>query len=135
MIANDLIKALEGKWNNTGIGLGDNFPVGTENFIEIMRIKDAHTLSIKCEGLREGVVSASEWRIELIDDKVSMDHGSYVAHGKKENNVYTLVGYDNGKEIRHRIVTLGDKVIFIREFFFEGKCTQLDFSYLIKIME
>ena len=135
MTANDLVKALAGKWKNTGIGIVNNSPVGFDNFIEIMQVKDPHTLSIRCEGLREGVVSASDWRIELINDDVSMDQGSYVARGKRENNVYNLVGYDKGLEIRHRIVVLGDKIIFHREFWTDGKATQVDFSYLVKMVE
>jgi hypothetical protein len=135
MIANDLVKALEGKWKNNGVGLVDGAPVGFDNFVEILWVKDEHTLSIKCEGLSEDIVSASEWRIELIDDKIAMDQGAYTAHGNRENNVYNLVGYDNGKEIRHRIITLGDKVVFHREFWIEGKVTQIDFTYLVKITD
>lgn len=135
MKANDLIEALVGKWKNTGIPLADDTPVAVENFIEVLSIKDAHTLSIKCEGLREGVVSASDWRIELIEDKVAMDQGTYVAHGNRENNVYNLIGYENGKEVRHRIITLGDKVVFIREFWSDGKVSHVDFSYLVKMKE
>lgn len=135
MNANDLVKALEGKWKNNGIGLVDGSPVGFDNFIEIMQVKDRHTLSIKCEGLREDVVSASDWCIELIGNKVAMDQGTYTAHGTREGNVYTLVGHDNGKEVRHRIVTLGDKVIFHREFWIDGKVTQVDFTYLTKMKD
>lgn len=76
MKANDLVKSLEGKWDNFGIGICDGEPVARENFTEILTIKGEHTLSIRCEGFSEGVVSASEWRIELIGDKVSMDQGS-----------------------------------------------------------
>jgi hypothetical protein len=132
IVANDLIKALEGRWINSGIGLIDGAPVGTDNFIEILAAKDEHTLSIKCEGLRTEVASASDWRIELIGDDVSMDQGSYVAKGRRQNNVCTLVGYDEGKEIRHRIVVLGDKVAFLREIWSDGKAIQIDFSYLVR---
>lgn len=149
MKSNDLIKALEGKWNNFGISLVDGMPVGTEQFIEILSIQDEHNLSIQCEGLQENVISAQKWSIELIGDQISMDQGTYLAKGFRENNLYKLVGIDQGKEFRHQIYVLGDKIIFLRETWEQEKAcavasrnvsleklwrvTQIDFSYLVKI--
>lgn len=129
---NDLVKFLVGKWNNMSFEISDKNPVKTEEYAETMVVKDADTLTITAHGFRDGKDLTKDMHLEVRGNKVTMSQGSFKATGTREDSVYSLKGIYEGQEFRFRLYTLGDKYVFHRETWKDGKIQQIDMSYLIR---
>ncbi|MEK6706675.1 MAG: hypothetical protein AABZ06_12895 [Bdellovibrionota bacterium] len=130
--ANELVQFLTGKWDNVSFEISDGKPVKNEAYPETMIIKDADTLTITAHGFRDGKDLTKDMKLELRGDELTMSQGSFVAKGKREDKVYTLKSLFQGTEFRFRLYTLGDKYVFHRETWKDGKIQQIDMSYLTR---
>ncbi len=70
--------------------------------------------------------------LEVRGKKVTMSQGTFKATGIREDAVYSMKGIFEGTEYRFRLYTLGDKYVFHRETWKDGKIQQIDMSYLIR---
>jgi hypothetical protein len=130
--ANDLVNFLEGKWDNISFEISDGKPVKKEEYPETMIIKDPDTLTITAHGFRDGKDLTKDMKLEVRGENVTMSQGDFSASGKREDNVYSLKSLYKGSEFRFRLYTLGDKYVFHRETWKDGKIQQIDMSYLIR---
>ncbi len=69
-------------------------------------------------------------RLAVRGTEVTLSQGPFFAKGTKEDNVYSLKGQFQDQEFRFRLYTLGDKYVFHRETWRNGKIQQVDISYL-----
>ena len=129
---NDLVKFLTGKWDNTSFEISSGIPIKKEEYPETMIVKDADTLTITAHGYRDGKDLTKDMRLEVRGKKVTMSQGSFKATGTREDSVYSLRGEFEGEEYRFRLYTLGDKYVFHRETWKDGKIRQVDMSYLVR---
>lgn len=130
--ANELVKFLNGKWSNISFEISNGKPVKKEEYPETMIIKDFDTITITAHGFKEGKDLTKDMHLEVRGNKVSMSQGSFKAVGEKEDNLYSLKGTHEGMEFRFRLYTLGDKYVFYRESWKDGKIQQIDMSYLTR---
>lgn len=130
--ANDLVSFLVGAWDNVSFEISDQKPVRRESYAETMVSKDSNTLTITAHGFRDGKDLTKDMKLELGGDDVILSQGSFAAKGRREDNLYTLKGDYEGKEYRLRLYTLGDKYVFHRETWKNGKILQVDMSYLTR---
>ena len=130
--ANDLVSFLAGKWHNISFEISDGKQVNKEEYDETMVIKDYNTLTITAHGYRNGHDLTKDMHLELKNDEVIMSQGSFIAKGKREGNVYSLKGIVKDSEYRFRLYTMGDKYVFHRETWMNGKIQQIDMSYLTR---
>jgi len=130
--ANDLVSFLSGKWENVSFEIADKKEVKRESYPETMKIKDFHTLTITAHGFRDGKDLTKDMHLELLGDTITMSQGSFKATGSREGNVYSLKGIFDGTEFRFRLYSMGDKYVFHRETWKNGRIEQMDMSYLIR---
>lgn len=133
MKTNELITFLAGKWDNVSFEIENGRLPKREAYPETMIPKDEHTLSITAHGFRDGKDVTKDMRLELNGDKIIMSQGPFRAEGKREGNVYSLKGIFDGAEFRFRLYTIGDKYVFHREIWKDGKCLEVDMSYLVRL--
>jgi hypothetical protein len=129
---NDLVKFLTGKWDNFSFEISDGKPVKKESYSETMVVKDADTITITAHGFRDGKDLTKDMRLEVRGNNVSMTQGSFKATGTREGNLYSLKGFFTDNEFRFRLYTIGDKYVFHRETWKDGKVIQVDMSYLTR---
>jgi hypothetical protein len=129
---NDLVSFLAGKWDNVSFEVADGKPIKREAYPETMVVKDADTLRITAHGFRDGKDLTKDMRLEVQGNEVTMVQGSFSAKGTREGNVYSLKGKWEDTEFRFRLYTMGDKYVFHRETWKDGKIQQMDMSYLIR---
>lgn len=132
MEANELVKFLAGKWDNVSFEISNGKPVHKEEYSETMTIKDADTITITAHGYRDGKDLTKDMHLEVHADQVVMSQGLLSSTGTREDNVYSFRGVHEDVEFRFRIYALGDKFVFHRETWKEGKIQQLDMSYLVR---
>ena len=130
--ANDLVQFLSGKWENVSFEVADKKEIVREAYPETMVVKDFDTLTITAHGYKDGKDLTKDMHLELRGDDVTMKQGTFVAKGKREGNVYMLKGIENKMEYRFRLYTMGDKYVFHREVWSDGKVQHVDMSYLIR---
>jgi hypothetical protein len=130
--ANDLVSFLVGKWDNVSFEIADGKEIKREAYPETMVVKDFHTLTITAHGYRDGKDLTKDMRLELDGENVTMSQGSFKAIGTREGNVYNLKGNYQDLEFRFRLYTMGDKYVFHRETWKDGKVQQMDMSYLTR---
>jgi hypothetical protein len=130
--ANDLVNFLSGKWDNVSFEISDRKPIKREAYPETMVIKDFDTLTITAHGFRNGKDLTKDMKLELRGNEIIMSQGSFVAKGVREDNLYSLKALYEGTEYRLRLYTLGDKYVFHRETWKNGKILQVDMSYLTR---
>ncbi|MBU6450142.1 MAG: hypothetical protein KGS72_00070 [Cyanobacteria bacterium REEB67] len=130
--ANPLIDFLVGDWQNTSFEIADGRPVKKETYAESMVAKDADTLTITARAYRNGKDLVKEMHIVIKGKHATLSQGPFTAKGKREGNAYYFVGKDAGKQYRLRLFTLGDKYVFSREIWNEGKAEEVDLSYLTR---
>jgi hypothetical protein len=131
-VPNDLVSFLQGKWDNVSFEIENDRAVKREAYPETMVIKDEKTLTITAHGFRDGKDVSKDMTLEINGNEVLMTQGPFRAVGRRENNVYSLKGTIKGLEMRFRLYTMGDKYVFHREIWKDGKCTQIDMSYLTR---
>lgn len=129
---NDLVKFLTGKWDNISFEIADGKPIKREEYPETMLTKDADTLTITAHGLKNGEDVTKDMHLEVRGNEVTMSQGPFKATGTREDAVYSMKGIFDGTEYRFRLYTLGDKYVFHRETWKNGKILQMDMSYLIR---
>lgn len=129
---NELVKFLTGKWDNISFEISNGKPVKKEEYPETMIVKDSDTLTITAHGFRDGKDLTKDMHLEVHGKNVSMSQGNFKAEGTREDNVYSLKAHYDGVEYRLRLYTLGDKYVFHRESWKDGKIQQIDMSYLIR---
>jgi len=129
---NELIKFLVGNWQNVSFEIADSKPVKKESYAESMVLKDNDTITITAHGYKNGKDLVKDMRLVLKGQRTELSQGPYVAKGKREKNVYYFVGKENGKEYKLRLYTLGDKYVFNREIWSDGRVEEVDISYLVK---
>jgi hypothetical protein len=129
---NDLVKFLDGKWDNISFEISNGKPVKKEEYPETMLIKDADTITITAHGIRDGKDITKDMELEVSGKNVTMRQGPFKATGTREDSLYSMVGVFEGTEYRFRLYTLGDKYVFHRETWKDGKIQQIDMSYLIR---
>jgi hypothetical protein len=119
-----------GKWKQVGLGILNSEPVETETYNEIFELKDENTLLVThdCFGNWE----SNEMKFFENETSVRMIQGDLVAEGLKEGNVYSLVGHEDGSEIKFKLYLMGDKFIQYREILKQGNVVQVDMSYLVR---
>lgn len=130
--ANDLVNFLAGKWDNVSFEISDGKDIKREAYPETMVIKDRDTLTITAHGFRDGKDLTKDMHLIVKGNAVTMQQGEFVAKGNREDSLYTLRGVFKGHEYRFRLYTLGDKYVFHRETWKNGKIEQIDMSYLIR---
>ncbi len=129
---NDLVKFLAGEWDNISFEISNDKPVKKEEYHETMLIKDDDTLTITAHGLRDGKDVTKDMHLEVRDDLITMSQGAFKATGTREDSVYSMKAIFEGMEYRFRLYTLGDKYVFHRETWKNGKIQQIDMSYLLR---
>ena len=129
---NDLVKFLTGKWDNVSFEISNGKPIKKESYPETMIVKDADTLTITAHGFREGKDVTKDMHLEVREESVTMSQGPFKAVGTREDSVYSMKGVFEGIEYRFRLYTLGDKYVFHRETWKDGKIQQIDMSYLLR---
>ncbi len=129
---NELVKFLEGKWDNISFEISDGKLVRKEEYPETMQVKDTDTLTITAHGIRDGKDITKDMHLEVRGKSVTMSQGPFKATGTREDSVYSMVGVFEGTEYRFRLYTLGDKYVFHRETWKDGKIQQIDMSYLVR---
>lgn len=129
---NDLVRFLTGKWDNVSFEISSGKPIKKEAYPETMTIKDANTITITAHGYKDGKDLTKDMQLEIKDNSVTMTQGEFVATGQREDSVYSMIGFFQGTEFRFRLYTLGDKYVFHRETWKNGKIQQIDMSYLIR---
>lgn len=127
---NDLVGFLAGKWDNVSFEISDGKPIKREAYPETMVVKNPDTLTITAHGFRDGKDVTKDMQLRVRGKEVIMQQGSFIAKGKREDNLYSLKGQVQGKEFRFRLYALGDKYVFHRETWEKGKIQQVDMSYL-----
>lgn len=130
--ANDLVRFLEGRWENVSFEIAPGRPVKREAYDETMAIKDRDTITITAHGYRDGEDVTKDMLLRARGDQVELSQGSFSAKGTREDQVYSLRGEYGGKEFRFRLYTLGDRYVFHREIWSGGKIEQVDMSYLVR---
>lgn len=130
--ANDLVSFLTGKWDNISFEISNGEPVKREAYPETMVTKDFDTLTITAHGFRDGKDLTKDMKLIVRGDDITMSQGTFVAKGKREDKLYSLKGEQAGSEYRLRLYTLGDKYVFHRETWKDGKLLQMDMSYLVR---
>ena len=132
---NDFVSFLLGKWDNVSFGISDGKPIKSEAYPETMIGKDTDTLTITAHGVLNGKDLTKDMRLELRGNDITMKQGSFIAKGKREDNVYSLKGESGENEYRFRLYTLGDKYVFHRETWKAGKillpCAMADRGMLL----
>lgn len=132
MKPNDLVNFLNGEWDNISFEVANGKPVKREVYPETMTVKDSDTITITAHGFQDGKDVTKDMRLEVRDNKVTMSQGPFKATGTREDSVYSLKGTFEGTELRFRLYTLGDKYVFHRETWRDGKIQQIDMSYLTR---
>jgi hypothetical protein len=127
---NDLVSFLTGKWDNVSFEISNGQPLKREAYPETMIAKDPDTLTITAHGFRDGKDLTKDMQLVLRGNKITLKQGSFTATGVREDQLYTLKGQHQGQEYRFRLYTLGDKYVFHRETWKDGKVLQVDMSYL-----
>lgn len=97
-----------------------------------MAIKDTDTLTITAHGFRDGKDLTKDMHLELRGNDITMSQGDFKVTGVREANVYSMKGVYKGTEFRFRLYTIGDKYVFHRETWKNGKIEQIDMSYLVR---
>lgn len=128
--ANALVDFLTGDWENVSFEISAGKPIKREAYSETMVAKDFDALTITAHGFKDGKDLTKEMRLKLRGDKLTLTQGSFVAKGKREDQVFNLRGAQGDAEYRFRLYTLGDKYVFHRETWKSGKIQQIDMSYL-----
>ncbi len=131
-IANDLVRFLSGKWQNTSFEVAVDKPIKKEQYNETMVVKDEHTLTITAHDFRDGKDLTKDMNLILIGEEIRMEQGDFSASGKREGNVYSLSGNYKGTEYRFRLYTMVNKYVFHREMWKNGEIEQIDMSYLVR---
>lgn len=131
-MGNDLVNFLAGNWDNVSFEVADGKEIKREAYPETMVVKSEHVLTITAHGFRDGKDLTKDMNLELIGDNITMSQGPFKAIGKREGNVYSLVGKNGDDELRFRLYTMGDKYVFHRETWRGGKIQQIDMSYLTR---
>lgn len=129
---NDLVKFLTGKWDNVSFEISNGKPIKMETYPETMTVKDADTLTITAHGFKDGKDLTKDMHLEVRGESVTMSQGTFKAIGTREDAVYSMKGVFEGIEYRFRLYTLGDKYVFHRETWKDGKIQQIDMSYLLR---
>jgi hypothetical protein len=130
---NDLVKFLTGKWDNVSFEISDGKPVKREEYPETMIAKDSDTLTITAHGYKDGKDLTKDMYLKVRGKAVTLQQGDFTATGTREDSVYTLKGLSKGAEYRFRLYTLGDKYVFHRETWKDGKIQGIDMSYLVRM--
>ena len=129
---NELVQFLAGKWDNISFEISNGKPVKKEEYPETMLIKDDDTLTITAHGFKDGKDLTKDMHLEVSGDSVTMSQGAFKATGTREDSVYSMKAIFEGMEYRIRLYTLGDKYVFHRETWKNGKIQQIDMSYLLR---
>lgn len=130
--SNELIAFLAGKWDNVSFEIADGRDVKREAYSETMVVKDADTMTITAHGYRDGHDLTKDMHLILRGDDITMQQGDFKATGKREGNVYSMRGAAGGAEYRFRLYAMGDRYVFHRETWRNGKLEQIDMSYLVR---
>lgn len=121
--ANEIVAFLTGSWDNVSFEIADGKDVKREAYPETMVTKNADTLTITAHGIRKGQDLTKDMQLILRGDDITMIQGQFKASGKREGNVYTLRGAEGEAEYRFRLYAMGDRYVFHRETWREGRAT------------
>lgn len=129
---NELVRFLEGRWENVSFEIAPGKPVKREAYDETMAVKDGETITITAHGYRDAQDATKYMLLRVRGEQVEMSQGTFSAKGTREDQVYSLRGEHGGKEFRFRLYALDDRFIFHREIWSGGKIEQVDMSYLVR---
>jgi hypothetical protein len=132
---NDLVNFLAGRWNNVSFEVANGKEIKQETYAETMVVKSEHVLTITAHSFRDGKDLTRDMILEINGDDITMSQGPFKASGKREGNVYSLVGQFGEHQFRFRLYTMGDKYVFHREHWRNGQVQQVDMSYLVRAID
>lgn len=129
---NEIVSFLEGEWHNYSIFVSNDNAVSKQDYKETMQIKNDSTLTITAHNFRDGENLTKDMVLIILEDSIVMQQGYFKASGKREGNVYYLVGFHEDKVYKFRLYTMGDKYIFHNEVWANGKMEMMNMSYLVR---
>jgi hypothetical protein len=129
---NDILKFLEGTWTTTDFTVASNEKVKKEEYSEIMRIKDAETITITALGIRDGKDVTKDTTFKVVGDRVVMSQGDFSASGLRKENSVSLRGTYQNRTFDFRLYFLGDKYIYQKDVWENNRIVEIQMSYLLR---
>lgn len=129
---NEIIRFLNGTWKARDVLITADKDTQNKEYTEIMKIKDADTLTITAVGYDDGRDLTRDLTIEL-GKGVVMRQGTFTANGTKDANCISLEGFQDSRTYRFRLYLLGDKFIFQRDVIDSGNLVEAQMSYLTRV--